>query len=70
MTQNSIALNTINKKTALLAFILALILFSIFLSPNIYAAKDFIIENKTSSLFVVNGTTGNIILNQNFLVSD
>lgn len=31
-----------------------------------YAVPDFIIENKTSSLFIVNGTTGNIFMAPSF----
>ncbi|MBI2541358.1 hypothetical protein HYV80_01480 [Candidatus Woesearchaeota archaeon] len=33
---------------------------------SVSAAQDFIIENRTSSLFVVNGTTGNIIMAPSF----
>lgn len=42
--------------------LLALIMFSIILSATTFAAQDFIIENRTSPLFIVNGTTGNIIM--------
>ena len=51
--------NIISKKTILL---FALILFSIFLTTTTYAARDFIVENRTAALFVVNGTTGNIFM--------
>ncbi|MBI2541356.1 hypothetical protein HYV80_01470 [Candidatus Woesearchaeota archaeon] len=53
----------INKKAVLLS---ALIIFSIYLSSTAFAAQDFIIENRTSALFVVNGTTGNIIMAPSF----
>jgi hypothetical protein len=38
----------------------------VMLSINVLSAQDFIIENKTTSLFVVNGTTGDIILAPSF----
>jgi len=52
-----------NKKTISLSIF---ILFSVILSLNAFAAKDFIVENKTSALFIINGTTGNIILTPSF----
>ncbi len=45
---------------------IALVLLSAILSLNSFAAKDFIVENKTSALFIINGTTGNIILTPSF----
>ena len=50
-----------NKGKNLFLFV-ALFVFSLTLPNNVDAAQDFIIENKSSSLFVVNGTTGNIML--------
>ncbi|MBI2658542.1 LamG domain-containing protein, partial [Candidatus Woesearchaeota archaeon] len=49
-----------------LSVLFTLILFSIFLFPSVYAAQDFIVENRTSALFIVNGTTGNIIMAPSF----
>src|SRR3989338_6104221 len=52
-----------------LALAIELVLFSlmlILLSLSSFAAKDFIVENKTSALFIINGTTGNIILAPSF----
>ncbi len=42
--------------------ILAMILFLVIAAMQAYAAQDFIIENKTSALFIVNGTTENNFL--------
>ena len=62
--RSSITLNnSSNKKIISLSI---LILFSIILSLQTFAAKDFIVENKTSALFIINGTTGNIILAPSF----
>ena len=45
---------------------LLFILFPLILSSAVFAAQDFIVENKTSLLFIVNGTTGNIIMAPSF----
>ena len=34
------------------------------------SAKEFVIQNESVNMFVVNGSTGNILLNPNFLASD
>ena len=49
-------------KKSIFIFVLALAasLFSLSLLPPAFAAKDFIVENRTSPLFVVNGTTRNV----------
>ena len=44
----------------------ALSLFLIIVSTTTFAARDFIVENRTAALFVVNGTTGNIFMAPNF----
>src|SRR3989338_10107171 len=51
-------------KRGIFIFVLALAasLFSLSLLPPAFAAKDFIVENRTSPLFIVNGTTGNIAM--------
>ncbi|MBI2650740.1 hypothetical protein HYX04_05530, partial [Candidatus Woesearchaeota archaeon] len=49
-----------------LTLIIALIVFSVLSSINAFAVQDFIIENRTSALFVVNGTTGNIFMAPSF----
>jgi len=46
--------------------LMPIILFLIAASINAFAAKDFIVENKTSALFIINGTTGNVILTPSF----
>jgi len=43
-----------------------LIVLGILFSTNTFAAKDFIVENKTAALFIINGTTGNVILTPSF----
>ena len=55
-------------KRGIFIFVLALVasLFALSLLPPAFAAKDFIVENRTSPLFVVNGTTGNIIMTPSF----
>jgi len=45
---------------------IVLVMVGILFSMNASAAKDFIVENKTSALFIINGTTGNIILTPSF----
>jgi len=45
---------------------IVLVMVGILFSMNAFAAKDFIVENKTSALFIINGTTGNIILTPSF----
>lgn len=62
MPSTNIAKNRISK----IALILLALTPAIFLTNNVYAAQDFIIENKTSALFIVNGTTGNIIMAPSF----
>lgn len=46
------AIKETNKKRALIG-----VLFSLLFIINVNAAQDFIVENRTSPLFVVNGTT-------------
>jgi len=46
--------------------IFGLMLFSLLVSTSAFAAKDFIVENRTSALFIINGTTGNVILTPSF----
>jgi len=46
--------------------ILILIAAAVLIPNSAIAAKDFIVENKTSALFIINGTTGNIILAPSF----
>ena len=57
--------NSGNKQGKLI-FTITLVLLSIILSLQTFAAKDFIVENKTAALFIINGTTGNIILAPSF----
>lgn len=50
----------------MLLFAILVVLTAIVLSNNAYSARDFIVENRTAALFIVNGTTGNIIMAPSF----
>lgn len=55
-----------NNKKGKIVLAFSLLVFSLMLITSSYSAQDFIIENKTSALFVVNGTTGNIFMVPSF----
>ena len=60
--------NKMQTKKLFLNFLLFSIVLhiAIALSPHAFAAQDFIIENRTSPLFAVNGATGNIVMAPSF----